>query len=1425
MAIIGEKIRSYVRNQINKRQQILSADGIKSDTDLIYLDAKTSWIKLASGVSIGASKLAEIGYKTKDHPTLQGMGLAKRHILFGGLADFINPKSPLQLKQGILAPFNTGTNINPSSYDISSPFGIVPNPGIKDASIKCLNRGSLKKAKIKIRVENKFQLQTIDVLYLRLGYTMLLEWGNSHYHDKNGKLQPMTTSLVEDQFFNSSKMNFISFLDSIEKQRKKTQGNYDGFIGKVSNFNWSFNDDGSYDVDLELISLGDVIESLKSNVTLDSNTLEYLETSTAGSVNAATTSEDSINSNKTLNSIFSILYLWKDFYKTPLDLFLNGTGTYNQSNPIKINYTEKSSPPATTTAYIGDVLDIPTSTNVAFTTGDYTLSVTLGFLDTRPSSGFIAGDPSTYKFRDKSPNQGGDTFTYGDGTYGHINQGGDGQSYMTLKGNFVGTSKEDLIAEIISAPNSASINADFSYSGPSTLDFKAMQFWLSYGGFNTSATKTGARNWTDTKPLNSNVGTDNNTQYLKYYKSFLNDSSRQLKVLTFKNNRWSDTLPKAEHIVTKVGLPAGDNISTYRILLAGVPAHNSSPTSKYNVMYHCWRTGDSTYPVASMVRDQIATFQGTKMWRGNFGHYIFNRYNSGTVRVLGYDYGKYSTDGVSITNVENKVPITRRYDVPLVTTSIYQSNVTTTTAKNPLRKFSSGDVMRLYTKTTLPTYIFYMRFGAVLDILKNEIICKVNLGSPNSDNPNIIRINNNPNPGTTDGDNMKFVSYMQNKPNLTSFDLNKCFVASPLSFEASGSMNGNDFKIDSEGNLKEWVYNKTSANSMNIYLNFFFIGETLSSNTDAEGNVSVYNFVKGLCTGINRAFANVPNLEPVIDETNNILSIVDSSHNRSENDRDYLLNPYGFMSDPEIYKKHPKSGLDLSMFKDQGSFVRKVDLKTAITPAYATMVTVGATAGGYVKGVEATAFANWNRDLTDRFKTELVPASSDNSKLTLSGQIDDAYTAFQKVWLVQNDSMLYPLGSLTPLSSGKDIPGGKLVEIVFDSPTITTNLQIADEYFRAYQSEEKDGSSLGFIPFNVTLKMDGISGIKIYNEIILSTTFLPDNYANNLSFIVTGVDHSLKNEDWETTLKLTLIPSPKSSYNIPMKRSFVKMGNVSSGGSGVVITYNGSVSPAEEDKIVMFMDAMMTAGFTYLEAAGMAGNVMAESGFQEGEMENGKEDRWAPSNDYKNSGVGLMQWTDTGGVPNTRKKYEEKVGATLKSLNPSIPSGYFYPGTTRLNTRPLNQPLWTNGKQMEKKLIALGMDLFKAELEYCKYHVEFNKKNVKINIDRTKSQSSGLKGNSGNLKGKGRLQNVASSGYYLTETIATGLPGAGNKSLTLASATECFLVDGEIPGTVCKVLKSTATSAEINKYKKKLKGRIAKSQRCLDIYKAKKGLP
>jgi hypothetical protein len=56
------------------------------------------------------------------------------------------------------------------------------------------------------------------------------------------------------------------------------------------------------------------------------------------------------------------------------------------------------------------------------------------------------------------------------------------------------------------------------------------------------------------------------------------------------------------------------------------------------------------------------------------------------------------------------------------------------------------------------------------------------------------------------------------------------------------------------------------------------------------------------------------------------------------------------------------------------------------------MVTVGATANGYVKGTEATAFARWNDGLTDRFKTELLAADAD-----VADPIEDTAQSFDTV--------------------------------------------------------------------------------------------------------------------------------------------------------------------------------------------------------------------------------------------------------------------------------------------------------------------------------------------------------------------------------------------------------------------------------------------
>ena len=163
MAIIGEKLKKYVSDQIKVRQEKLAPDYKKTDGDLVYFNSKTSWIKLASAVEVSKQKLKEIGFtKNEDQEVLQQDGLAKRYILFGGTSNYNS--GLLEPKQGIGAEFDRKNLLDPSSYDLSTDFGIVPFPGLKNVSIKCLNRGSLKKAKLKIRVENKFQLQIIDIL-------------------------------------------------------------------------------------------------------------------------------------------------------------------------------------------------------------------------------------------------------------------------------------------------------------------------------------------------------------------------------------------------------------------------------------------------------------------------------------------------------------------------------------------------------------------------------------------------------------------------------------------------------------------------------------------------------------------------------------------------------------------------------------------------------------------------------------------------------------------------------------------------------------------------------------------------------------------------------------------------------------------------------------------------------------------------------------------------------------------------------------------------------------------------------------------------------------------------------------------------------------------------------------------------------------
>jgi hypothetical protein len=198
MAIIGEELEDYVIDQINSRQKLHGsgagndAANIRTDQQINLLNSNTSWVKLASGVSVTSDKLRDVGID----PSLSGMGLAKQYILNSGFSKLSGER--LQQREGFLPQ-------QPNSSYTYGSYGYSPMPGIENVDIKTLNRGSIKKATVKLKANNKQQFDIIDLLYLRLGYTVLLEWGNSLYTPNGTTREIVRGTLIEDplRFFSS----------------------------------------------------------------------------------------------------------------------------------------------------------------------------------------------------------------------------------------------------------------------------------------------------------------------------------------------------------------------------------------------------------------------------------------------------------------------------------------------------------------------------------------------------------------------------------------------------------------------------------------------------------------------------------------------------------------------------------------------------------------------------------------------------------------------------------------------------------------------------------------------------------------------------------------------------------------------------------------------------------------------------------------------------------------------------------------------------------------------------------------------------------------------------------------------------------------------------------------------------------------------
>jgi len=248
MSIFRNTFTPEVQEQLKARQ---NAAQRKNPNDIIYMNSRNSWIKMTSSVDVKGD----------------GGALASQYILKGGV---IGPKldGKLILKAGVGDDQYSAYNYNSPS---GNPYqrGLRPMPGITSMDIKSGTAyGSLRTVTVNFVCHDIKQLEDLELLYMRPGYTVLIEWGWAPYlkTDPILKTPPQPESNVEfyDGLFTKNTNRNKVFSDLFKLSRKQS-GNYDAMLGYVKNYNWTARMDGGYDCTTTVISIGEILESLRIN--------------------------------------------------------------------------------------------------------------------------------------------------------------------------------------------------------------------------------------------------------------------------------------------------------------------------------------------------------------------------------------------------------------------------------------------------------------------------------------------------------------------------------------------------------------------------------------------------------------------------------------------------------------------------------------------------------------------------------------------------------------------------------------------------------------------------------------------------------------------------------------------------------------------------------------------------------------------------------------------------------------------------------------------------------------------------------------------------------------------------------------------------------------------------------------------------------
>jgi hypothetical protein len=257
MSIFNQPIHANISSSLDIRQKLMGKEN-RTTQELVFLNSNTSWVKLSSSVNyLGTSNLAKSNILT-------GGSLYYKPENSKGAEDWYQRAGVTSGDSGAYSLFTSKNNQN--------ILGIRPMPGITSVKVSNIGAyGSIRKAEVNFQCWDVKQLEELELLYMRPGYTVLLEFGRNNYLEYNNnipKLKNIDNS--SNNFFERKDIVLLEYVNELYKKSIDSKGNYDAFFGYITNYGWSARNDGGYECRAEILSMGETLESLKINYSLGS---------------------------------------------------------------------------------------------------------------------------------------------------------------------------------------------------------------------------------------------------------------------------------------------------------------------------------------------------------------------------------------------------------------------------------------------------------------------------------------------------------------------------------------------------------------------------------------------------------------------------------------------------------------------------------------------------------------------------------------------------------------------------------------------------------------------------------------------------------------------------------------------------------------------------------------------------------------------------------------------------------------------------------------------------------------------------------------------------------------------------------------------------------------------------------------------------